>query len=251
MAISFDRVASEYEATRILPAEVATAAARLLLTDVTPNRWVLEAGAGTGRLGRALATRHEQTVGIDIAAAMLARARPEMAHLALADVTALPFPDGVFARVLSVHVIHLVADWQRALTEMARVLAPSGRLYLGFEEHRQPKIRAHYLKRARERGLLLLSPGAHVENCQQALPGLGLRGRTLLWEALQWSYPITVAQQLEQLRQRSFSVLWDVPEESHQELLAETEAFADTTTPDREFSEKIEARLWFLEVRKT
>ena len=37
--------------------------------------------------------------------------------VALADATALPFPDGTFGAVLASHVLHLIPDWQSAVDE--------------------------------------------------------------------------------------------------------------------------------------
>ncbi len=52
-----------------------------------------------------------------------ARARP-----AGGDATALPFPDGVFDRVIAAEVLEHVPSDQRALSEIARVLRPGGLL---------------------------------------------------------------------------------------------------------------------------
>ena len=43
-----------------------------------------------------------------------------------ADATRLPFRDACVDAVLEVHVLHLVPDWERALAEARRVLAPGG-----------------------------------------------------------------------------------------------------------------------------
>jgi ubiquinone/menaquinone biosynthesis C-methylase UbiE len=44
------------------------------------------------------------------------------------DAAALPFHRAAFDVVLSLRTTHQVADWERALEEMARVLKPGGRL---------------------------------------------------------------------------------------------------------------------------
>jgi SAM-dependent methyltransferase len=43
-----------------------------------------------------------------------------------ADATALPFEDNSFDVAIAPHILHLIADWQRAMDEMRRVLKPSG-----------------------------------------------------------------------------------------------------------------------------
>jgi SAM-dependent methyltransferase len=44
----------------------------------------------------------------------------------LGDATAMPFPDGAFDRVIAAEVLEHIPDDQRALNEIARVLAPGG-----------------------------------------------------------------------------------------------------------------------------
>lgn len=91
---------------------------------------VLDAGCGTGTnltdyagLGR--------TVGIELnpAAAAISVGRGHR-RVAVGDVCRLPFRDSSFDLVISTDVIEHVADDVAALREMARVLAPAGRLLL-------------------------------------------------------------------------------------------------------------------------
>jgi ubiquinone/menaquinone biosynthesis C-methylase UbiE len=72
-------------------------------------------------------------VGVDFSAAMLAQARPRGVLAVRARFAALPFSDAVFAAVLSFTALRIVADGEgerRALSEIARVLAPGGRFVL-------------------------------------------------------------------------------------------------------------------------
>ncbi len=46
--------------------------------------------------------------------------------LVLADAADLPFPAGSFGGVISVHLLHLVPNWKRALREFRRVLNQGG-----------------------------------------------------------------------------------------------------------------------------
>jgi ubiquinone/menaquinone biosynthesis C-methylase UbiE len=71
-------------------------------------------------------------VGIDRDRERLAqgkRDRPELAWIR-ADATALPFTPGTFDGVVSIGVLPYMSDAIAALAEMARVLAPQGRLVL-------------------------------------------------------------------------------------------------------------------------
>lgn len=82
---------------------------------------VLDLGCGIGHSYSELAPR--RTVGVDLDADALAGQDRET-HVA--DMRALPFPDGRFASVLSVQSIEHVPDAGRVLAEVVRVLEPGG-----------------------------------------------------------------------------------------------------------------------------
>ncbi|HEX7317391.1 MAG TPA: methyltransferase domain-containing protein [Pyrinomonadaceae bacterium] len=98
---------------------------------------VLDVGCGTGGAARALAASFsevEQVVGTDISETMIAEARARTEESAapvgfvLGDAHALPFPDESFDAAYSLRVFEIIGDPRRALSEMARVLRPRGRL---------------------------------------------------------------------------------------------------------------------------
>jgi SAM-dependent methyltransferase len=98
---------------------------------------VLDAGCGGGGMPLSLAEEARQVVGIDPidrfggAGVRLGQERGlRHLHFALADGMALPFAAGAFDLVLSHAVIEHVPDARLYLRECARVLAPSGRVYL-------------------------------------------------------------------------------------------------------------------------
>ncbi len=90
----------------------------------------LEIGCGTGRWSRHLSTSGN-AVGIDIAPAMLSRARDlgRGPQFCLGQAQALPFADNTFDLALSVAVlIHVPDELKPACAgELARVLRPGGR----------------------------------------------------------------------------------------------------------------------------
>lgn len=98
---------------------------------------VLDAGCGGGGMPLSFAEEAASAVGIDLtprfrdAGCRLARERA-VANLAFvrADALALPFRDQTFDLVLSHAVIEHVSDAGTYLRECARVLRPSGRMYL-------------------------------------------------------------------------------------------------------------------------
>lgn len=101
------------------------------------GRHVLDVGCGDGAHVIAAARQGARAVGADRSPAMIGAARQRAAEAGLpaefrvADASALPFADGRFDVVLAVTVLCFVRDAPGALREMARVLAPGGRLVLG------------------------------------------------------------------------------------------------------------------------
>ena len=96
---------------------------------------VLDVGCGDGAYALAAARQGAHVVGVDASLPMIEVARARAAGLDVefrqADAAALPFEDGRFDGVLAVTVLCFVPDAAAALREMARVLAPGGRLVLG------------------------------------------------------------------------------------------------------------------------
>lgn len=82
---------------------------------------VLDLGCGVGHSYRLLEPR--TTVGVDLEAGAL---RGQERETVAADMRALPFGDGSFESVLSVHSIEHVPDPERVLAEVARVIGPGG-----------------------------------------------------------------------------------------------------------------------------
>lgn len=111
----------------------------LILELVAPvnGQRILDAGCGDGMLLTALARRGAIATGIDIDPNMLsaARARAKTVDLKVTlvegDIRALPFPDSTFDAATAVTVLCLMPDAGRAMCEIARVLRPGGRLFIG------------------------------------------------------------------------------------------------------------------------
>lgn len=152
-SLSFDRAVDYYDATRGFPPGVPERVADAIIAaaNLTPTSRVLEMGIGTGRIALPLLLRGIPITGVDLSDAMMARlqtklddyaaAHPETSlppiSLVVGDSTALPFDDASFDAVLSVHLLHLIPDWQRAVDDSLRVLAPGGVWLRGSEEAAQ------------------------------------------------------------------------------------------------------------------
>ena len=96
---------------------------------------VLDVGCGPGWLTRHLASRGLAVSGIDVSSAMLRLSRNHNPGLgfAAATLTQIPVADDALAGVFCWYVVHHVPDedLERAIREVARVIAPGGSLLLG------------------------------------------------------------------------------------------------------------------------
>lgn len=135
---------------------------------------ILEAGAYAHTTGYALAHRRGARVTLlDVAASTLKLGRqmaaqqglpPAGARLVAADLHDLPFEDGQFHLVYVCSTLHHASDWEKALAELMRVVAPGGLLFLENE----PCLREFCFYRFRTNRLHAFTP------FEQALDSLGV-----------------------------------------------------------------------------
>jgi SAM-dependent methyltransferase len=141
----FDEIATVYDES--LPAHVVEHYLRkrteyVRLTAPPPGR-ILDVGCGTGVLAARLAQDGYDAFGVDPSAGMLEILRSEHPEVKaqVASGTELPFEDGAFDLVLTVAVLHHIADRddvRRTLTEMVRVARPGGRILVWDHNPRNP-----------------------------------------------------------------------------------------------------------------
>lgn len=94
----------------------------------------LDVGCATGVAVRAAAPAVALAAGVDLAPEMIGQARrcaPAGQLLVVAGARRLPFPAATFTAVLCSTVLHYLDDPAAATVEMARVLAPGGRVVIG------------------------------------------------------------------------------------------------------------------------
>lgn len=107
------------------------------IANAQPGQRILEVGVGTGLSLPYFRTDAEVT-GIDVSAAMLAKARRRVARRGLANVKALlemdaermDFPDSSFDAVLGLYVASVVPNPVRFAAELRRVCRPGGTIVL-------------------------------------------------------------------------------------------------------------------------
>lgn len=101
--------------------------------DIGRGDRVLDVGCGSGRHTFEAARRGANVIALDIDDAVLKDARAGAEERGLpgvepvaADLTALPFPDATFDRVIAAEVLEHVASDERAIEEIVRVTRPDG-----------------------------------------------------------------------------------------------------------------------------
>src|SRR5439155_26082903 len=93
----------------------------------------LDSGTGAGTLALALAPLVREVVGVDLVPELLERARegaPKNVTFVEGDATKLPFESGSFDLSCSRRTLHHIARPERAVSELARVTAPGGRVFV-------------------------------------------------------------------------------------------------------------------------
>jgi len=98
------------------------------IAEAAPER-VLEVGPGPGELSERMATElGAEVLAIDVSERMVELCRARAVDARLGDVQALAFEDASFDLVVAAWVLFHPEDLDRALSEIARVLRPGGRL---------------------------------------------------------------------------------------------------------------------------
>jgi len=114
------------------------------LASVHPGEQALDVGAGTGRLALALGAQlggSGKVLGVDVAESMLAVARrrgrklgltPHVVRFQVGEAGALPVADASVDVATALFVLGHLGDPARAVSELARVLRPKGRVVVGL-----------------------------------------------------------------------------------------------------------------------
>jgi SAM-dependent methyltransferase len=98
------------------------------IAELRPAR-VVEVGCGWGAFAERIGPETgAEVVGLDLSPRMVELARERGVDARVGDVQELPFGDGEFDCAAALWMLYHVADLDRGLSELARVLRPGGRL---------------------------------------------------------------------------------------------------------------------------
>lgn len=152
----FDSVASKYDIMNDLMSmglHRAWKAYTVMVANLKPGDKVLDIAGGTGDMAMAFADKvgpRGQVVHTDINLAMLRQGRERLIDkgvllpTTVCDAEHLPFPDEAFDLVCVAFGLRNMTHKDRALTEMARVLKPGGKLLvLEFSKVAPPLTKAY------------------------------------------------------------------------------------------------------------
>jgi SAM-dependent methyltransferase len=106
-----------------------------ILGLIDPSLTVGDLGCGTGQLAETVAPHVHRVIAVDASDDMLTAARARLGKLSnvdlrQGDLEALPIPAGELDAAVMSLVLHYSPDPARALTEVARVLQPGGRVLI-------------------------------------------------------------------------------------------------------------------------
>jgi len=143
----FDRWSTTYEHDRASRRLLELQTRALQALALAPDDELLDVACGTGAAVRAAARTVRRAVGLDLSSGMVAQAKARADAAAPGNVefiegsaTQMPFPDGAFTALLCTTAFHHFTEPTAAIGEMARVLAPGGRLVIGDANCAHPAV---------------------------------------------------------------------------------------------------------------
>ena len=220
-SLNFGRIADTYDDTRGGEDRGRRFAGELhgMLDPAGP---VLEVGIGTGLIALGLADLGHRVLGVDISEAMTRRALQRIGpRVAVGDARRLPLADQSFDQAFSVWVLHVVGDLEAVLSEVARVLRPGGRyLVVPAGSSEEP---ADPIGRAISRMWRAADPGGRRKDDDHRLRELAPTAGFEVTEARRWQehdYLESPAQAIAKIENRSYSVLWSLPDDQWRQLVA-------------------------------
>jgi SAM-dependent methyltransferase len=213
--------------------------ARLIETltrELQGRKEILDLGVGTGRFAQPLQKAGFKVVGIDISKKMMSKAKEkDIENLLLADARSIPFKDKVFDVTISIHVLHLISEWQKVLREVCRVTRDA---MLSLYYARKDPVREAYYRLLKLYGYERRDLG----RSEQDLRDLVAPAESLFV----CSYDRPANDRLTNLEQRTSSSQWKIPENVNQEIVQKLRLeFAGTT-----YKQELHVSIWEIESLK-
>lgn len=235
-SLSFDGMVDLYDETRVFDRGRFDAALDFLVERFPPQdfRKVFEPGIGTGRVAVPLEERGYQMTGVDISEEMLRLLRQRLTQSGRslqisyqkADVTRLPFPDGVFDMAITVHLFYFIREWKTAVDEILRVVRDDGPVVLmhtgmGTE---LPFLNERYRELCAEHGCPIKEVG--VKSTMEVVDYVTGCGYRVEWirDRWQWTSCIQLDKALNYMRSRAYSFTTIVPDDRHAMIIERLES---------------------------
>jgi ubiquinone/menaquinone biosynthesis C-methylase UbiE len=234
----YDKIAQFYDQTRWLTESVAEEIADFILELVcaTSETSFLEPGVGTGLNVLPLIKRGYFVTGIDVSEEMLDRFRQKFNEIPLnlkliyADASQLPFADNSFDVVMTVHMLHTVANWRTFLDEIVRVLKPGG-FYLNcqwitpparreFEGYFRSILSKYEVSNQNTKSIDTITYEIDVEEYLHQKDYA-----SNYWNAKEWTVSNRIEELLNFFKLRAYGLCWQVSDEIFNLVIKEFEEF--------------------------
>jgi SAM-dependent methyltransferase len=214
LAVSLDRVAAIYDATRWsgVPPEIMKKLLDTMKELFAGCSAILDVGIGTGRFAEYFNDSGFNIVGVDVSLSMMAKARGKrLRDLVQADAHHLPFRDRAFDGAIMIHVLHLVGDWVQVVGEVGRVTRNVIVAEVEGGEGFSPRSR--YLELRQEMGYPLDRFNDGEAGLRRVVPPSNVKLVADYWT------DVDVHQEIDSFDRRKSSVSWGIPSEVNNRII--------------------------------
>jgi DNA gyrase subunit B len=157
------------------------------MCEVSPSARMLDVCCGSGIVGHSFGDRVAHKTGLDITPEMRNMAKLRLNEIREGSVYEIPFDQNSFDLVVTREVIHILSDARKALSEVFRVLSPSGQIIFG-QTVPYSAIDAAWSFRIFKKKQPLFCNNFMVEDIQELLSAIGFQDVKMkeyfLWEGI-------------------------------------------------------------------